>query len=79
MKHGKMLGTTSKNNKVRKKSDPSKWTSHKRTKGAFESEKMMCFTNRDDKHNWNDFCDLHDKLEHKIKLPIPTSSLKPKT
>ena len=47
--HGKILNATSKDNKVRKKSHPSKWTSHKRAKGVIEPAKMMYLTNLDDK------------------------------
>ena len=47
--HGKILSATSKNDKVRKKSDPSKWTSRKSTKGVFDPEKMMHFTSLDEK------------------------------
>ena len=76
--HGKILSATSKNDKVRKKSDPSNWTSRKSTKGVFDPEKMMHFTNLDDKNKWNTYCDLHDKTQHKLKLLTPASSQKPK-
>ena len=63
--NGKLLNTTSKDSEVREKSDPSKLTSLKRTKGMFESEKMTHYTN---------LCDLYDKPKHKLKLTTPAST-----
>ena len=58
------------------KSNLSKWTFRERTKGLLESVKMIHFTNRDYKKRWNDFHNLHDEPEHKLKLLIPVSSQK---
>ena len=63
--------------KGRKKTDTSKWTSLKSLKGAFESEKMVHLTNREDKNKWNDYCYLYENPEWKLKLIIPTSTQKP--
>ena len=73
---GKIHNATSSKNKARK-TDPSKLTSLKSLKGAFESKKMLHFTNKDDKNKWNEHYYRHEKLESKLKLVMPVSSQKP--